>query len=236
MVTGVTAAASLMSAARMLMLEKGAITVENVVSPIKFLYNPASYNVKKSTQWTANGSSDGDNAERYTFKSVKSSTVTFTLFFDTYEYGSDVRYYTDQLFNLVKVDPKTKKTPTDKARPPLCKFHWGYDSGGNSEFWAFVSDVNVSYTLFLMSGTPVRAEAALTLTEVSAGNGGQNPTTQGTYGDKIHIVKPGETLSLISHMYYGSSTEWRVLADANSLTNPLDIWPGQYLEIVPLEY
>ena len=76
----------------------------------------------------------------------------------------------------------------------------------------------------------------MTLTEVSTGNAGQNPTTQGTYGDKVHIVKPGETLSLISHMYYDSSTEWRVLADANRLNNPLDIRPGQYLEIVPLEY
>ena len=236
MVTGVTAAASLMSAARMLMLEKGEITVENAILPIKFSYNPASYSVKKETEWTANGSSDGDDAERYTFKSVKSSTVTFTLFFDTYEYGTDVRYYTDQLFNLVKVDPKTKKTPTDKARPPLCKFHWGKDPGGNSEFLSFVTQVKVTYSLFLMDGTPVRAEADMTLTEVSTENVGQNPTTQGTYGDKVHIVKPGETLSLISHMYYGSSTEWRVLADANSLTNPLDISPGQYLEIVPLEY
>ena len=177
MVTGVTAAASLMSAARLLMLEKGEITVENAPIPIKFSYNPASYSVKKETEWTANGSSDGDDAERHTFKSVNSSEVTFTLFFDTYEYGTDVRYYTDQLFNLVKVDPKTKKTPTDKARPPLCKFHWGFDSGGNSEFWAYVKSVDVSYSLFLMSGTPVRAESTLTLIEVSAGNGGQNPTT-----------------------------------------------------------
>lgn len=224
MVTGYTAASGFILA-----LEKGEIVVVGGET-IAFLYNPSTYSVTKSAEWADAGSSEGENAGRHTFKSVKSSEINFTLFFDTYEYGTDVRKHTDKLFKLVKIDP------SNKERPPLCKFHWGKDPGGNSEFLSFVTQVKVTYSLFLMDGTPVRAEADMTLTEVSTENVGQNPTTQGTYGDKVHIVKPGETLSLISHMYYGSSTEWRVLADANQLTNPLDIRPGQYLEIVPLEY
>jgi len=231
MVSGYTAAASLVSAARYLMLAKGEIVVDTTpVKTIPFLYNPSSYSVKKEAEWSEEGSSEGEDAGRHTFKYVKSSEINFNLFFDTYEYGTDVREYTDKLFELVKIDSKNKE------RPPLCRFHWGKDPGGNSEFQAFVKVVEVTYSLFLMDGTPVRAEAEMTLIEVSTGKAGQNPTTQGTYGDKVHIVKPGETLSLISHMHYGSSTEWRILADANRLTNPLDIRPGQYLEIVPLEY
>ena len=229
MVSAYTAAAGLVSAARMLALAKGEIIVDGGET-IPFLYNPSSYSVTKSAHWSEEGSSEGENAGRHTFKNVKSSVIKFNLFFDTYEYGTDVRKHTDKLFKLVKIDPN------NKDRPPLCRFHWGKDPGGNSEFQSFVDEVTVTYSLFLMDGTPVRAEAVMTLKEVSKGNVGQNPTTQGTYGDKVHIVKPGETLSLISHMYYGSSTEWRILADANRLTNPLDIRPGQYLEIVPLEY
>jgi len=235
MVTSVTARSGLASAARMLMLEKGEILIEGGES-LEFLFNPSSYQVTKSTSWGANDGSEGDDAQRFTFRTVNSSEITFSLFFDTYEYGTDVREYTNKLFSLVKVDPGTKTTPSDKARPPFCRFHWGYDSAQNSDFLAYVEKVDVTYSLFLMDGTPVRAEATLTLKEVPDVNGGQNPTTQGTYGNKVHIVKPGESISLISHMYYGSSTKWRVLADANRLMNPLDIQPGQYLEIVPLEY
>jgi nucleoid-associated protein YgaU len=228
MVTRYSAGAGLITAARTLALQKGEILVTGGET-IPFLYNPSAYSVTKSAKWSSEGSSEGEDAGRHTFKSVESSEVEFTLFFDTYEYKSDVRRHTDKLFKLVKIDP-------NKKRPPLCRFHWGKDPGGNSEFEAFVENVKVTYSLFLMDGTPVRAEATINLKEVSTGKVGQNPTTQGTYGDKVHIVKPGETLSLIAHMYYGSSTEWRILADANRLTNPLDIRPGQYLEIVPLEY
>jgi nucleoid-associated protein YgaU len=64
----------------------------------------------------------------------------------------------------------------------------------------------------------------------------QNPTSQGTYGNKVHVVKPGETMALIANMEYGDSKIWRVIADANGLDNPKDLRPGTVLEIVPLEF
>lgn len=218
-------------------LQKGEIIVERPNKPAKslpFLFNPASYKVSKGAEWSANEGADGDNAQRWTFKSIESAKLDVTLFFDTYESGKDVRDYTNLLFDLVKVDPSTK-TATQKARPPFCRFQWGLDSKRNTSFKAFVTNVDVTFSLFLMNGTPVRAEAGLALQEVLDNNVGQNPTTQGTYGNQVHLVKPGESLSLIAYMYYGSSNEWRTLADANRLIDPLSLKPGQALEIVPIE-
>jgi nucleoid-associated protein YgaU len=98
-----------------------------------------------------------------------------------------------------------------------------------------ITDFSIQYTLFLPNGTPVRARVSLTLLECEdpEQRGSQNPTTQGTPGQKIHLVKPGDTIDRIAYEYYGDSRAWRHLADVNDLDDPLDLRPGQALAIQP---
>ena len=51
---------------------------------------------------------------------------------------------------------------------------------------------------------------------------------------KYHIVRKGETLSDISHEYYGSETKWRKIFNANRnvVKNPNAVKPGTKL-IIP---
>jgi len=51
---------------------------------------------------------------------------------------------------------------------------------------------------------------------------------------RIHIVKRGETLSAISKQYYGTTTKWQKILDANRavLKNPNNLAPGTKL-IIP---
>ena len=44
-------------------------------------------------------------------------------------------------------------------------------------------------------------------------------------------MQPGETLDRIAAKYYGDSTRWRMLADANGIADPLALRPGALLSI-----
>ena len=69
---------------------------------------------------------------------------------------------------------------------------------------------------------------------------GQAVTTQRTTDTaaataKSYTVQKGDTLSGISKRFYGSVGEYRRIATANGLKNPNLIYPGQVLQIPPLE-
>jgi nucleoid-associated protein YgaU len=51
--------------------------------------------------------------------------------------------------------------------------------------------------------------------------------------EKIHIVQPGETLSSISSLYYGTPDNWQKIVQANSdvLRDSAQIRPGMRLKI-----
>lgn len=219
-------------------MQKGSIVIDSkkATKSVFFHYNPTEYTVKKSVTWDGKPAAKGENAQRATFQGVESTTLTLNnLLFDSYQEddtGVDVRRYTNELFKLVQVDPDL-----DPPRPPFCRFNWGSESGSikNTEFKAYVNEVSVQYILFLPDGTPCRAKASLTLTQVPDSNPGQNPTTEGTYGNKYHVVQPGDTLAYIAYQHYGQSGLWRLIADSNGISDPLKISVGDYLEIVPSE-
>jgi hypothetical protein len=47
----------------------------------------------------------------------------------------------------------------------------------------------------------------------------------------LQRVQPGVTLDRICAMYFGDSTRWRSIAQANSVADPLALRPGQLLSI-----
>jgi nucleoid-associated protein YgaU len=47
----------------------------------------------------------------------------------------------------------------------------------------------------------------------------------------VHRVQPGETLDRISAQYYGDATQWRRLAAANAVEDPLGLRPGTLLSV-----
>ena len=45
-----------------------------------------------------------------------------------------------------------------------------------------------------------------------------------------YVVQPGDTLAKIAKKLYGSQSQWRRLADTNSISNPNKIFPGDVLK------
>lgn len=190
--------------------------------PIPVLFNPTRYGLGASNQLAEIGI-PGLPAPILQYVRGASRSLTMQLFFDTYETGLDVSLYTDAVFGLLSIEPTTHA-------PPICTFRWG-----SLSFQGVLERAEGQFTLFLPSGTPVRATLDVTFREfVDLRTAIQASPTESADHATSHTVVRGETLSAIAAQTYGDPTQWRPIADANHLDNPRLISPGQVLAIPPL--
>jgi nucleoid-associated protein YgaU len=108
--------------------------------------------------------------------------------------------------------------------PPWVKFVWGQFK--TVSFYAYVSQISATYTLFDPDGTPLRANCSLTLNEVSGSTPGQNPTSGGRSANHVHRLVAGDSLELLAFREYGDATAWRLIAEANGIDDPVRLRPG----------
>jgi hypothetical protein len=205
---------------------------------IECQFNPATLTITKSVAWNAvfpseDGSEDTQadlNSPEMVFAGGHPAEFDLDLVFDTTTLNNqDVRGFTNQLLQLTLMgsgDP----SHIDED-PPDVQFIWG-------EFVLFeavIKRVQISYTLFLPSGIPVRARANVHFIQAydaDSSADAQNPTSR-TDPRKTHRVQQGDRLDFLAYQEYGRADLWREIAQANNLNDPLDINPGQILIIPP---
>lgn len=98
--------------------------------------------------------------------------------------------------------------------------------GGLTGFVAYVSQVQVTYTLFTPGGNPVRATAQVQLEELTPEFPGQNPTSGSDRARTTHRLVEGDTLPGLAFREYGDAGRWRDIAAVNGIDDPLRIRPG----------
>jgi hypothetical protein len=194
------------------------------------LFNPAQLQISRSNTW-AGEARPGRGVPRLRYTGAQSGVMSVELFFDTTADGTDVTQYTGKIVGLMDVDPQLAGSDeaTHNVRPPYVTFHWG----DLHSFKAVVTHLDLAFTYFSTTGTPLRATVALTLRqyEPDAAFGPQNPTSGTPRPQRVHRVQSGETLDRIAARYYGDSTRWRRLASANGIADPLALRPGSLLTI-----
>jgi nucleoid-associated protein YgaU len=97
-----------------------------------------------------------------------------------------------------------------------------------------ITSVGQRFTLFLPdNGTPVRAVLDITFSQTKdeQQQPKQNPTSGGSGGERVWIVRAGDTLPWIAFSEYNNPTEWRRIADANRLYHVRRLTPGTMLLI-----
>jgi len=198
------------------------------------LFNPAELKISRKNEWTG-APLAGRGVTRLRYSGANSGVLKVDLFFDTTDTGADVSAHTGKIVDLMEVDPNLPGSDESKhsMRPPYVTFHWG----DLHSFKAVIAQLELTFTYFSSTGTPLRAMMRLVLRqyEESQAFGKQNPTSGTPRPHRVHRVLAGETLDRISAQYYGDSTRWRMLATANAIADPLALRPGSMLTIPRLD-
>jgi hypothetical protein len=197
-------------------LEKAVIEPEGDAA-IPVLFNPGEYRLSKSNE-IAEVDTPGLAAPILQYVNGKARTLTMELFFDTFEAQTSVRDHTDRIYALLEIKKETHV-------PPLCTFRWGRFS-----FKGVLESVGGRFTLFLPDGTPARATLDVSFKEaVDINKAVRQTPTESVDRRKTRIAKRGDTLNSIAAAEYGDPGQWRPIARANRITNPLALRPGQRL-------
>jgi Contractile injection system tube protein/LysM domain len=211
-------------------LQKAYLEVETGAR-IECMFNPARFSFSQSNRWESD-QIPGKATPSMRYAGGEGGSFSLSLVFDTTSDGKAVSTFTNKLLKLMDVDtslPGFDETRSN-GRPPWVKFHWGTSL---HSFKAVVKSIEVGFTYFSSEGLPLRANVEMSLEqyEPDANWGPQNPTSGTPNPNRIHQVQVGDTLDRISGRYYGDPTQWRAIAVANSLDDPLDLRPGRLLAI-----
>jgi nucleoid-associated protein YgaU len=211
--------------------------------PVQF--NPTELTLNKQVQM-AEIAIPGLDMPVLQFVRGQTETLSVDLFFDSTDGGMDadaqsVTEKTDAFYQLIKIDRKTHA-------PPVCRFVWGGSDFPGSHFdqqWAtqnrkngfqcIVEGVRQRFTLFSSEGVPLRATLSLSLREYKTLKdqiekiGLESPDRT-----HAHVVQAGDTLARIASAAYDDATQWRAIAQANGITDPLRLEPGRVLRVPPI--
>ncbi len=184
------------------------------------LFNPTEYSLGKANQ-IAEAAIPGLGAPILQYVHGNTRTLDMDLFFDTYEEGTDVTEETDNVYDLLLIDP-------DTHAPPICDLAWG-----SFTFRGVLDHVSGKFTLFLADGKPVRATLSVTFKEfIDVDALVRVQPTQSADHRKTRVVKSGDRIDNIASDEYGNPDEWRPIAEANNLDDPEHLQPGHVL-IIP---
>jgi len=184
------------------------------------LFNPTQYSVDKGNT-IAQAAIPGLEAPILQYVHGNMRTLSMELFFDSYEEEYDITEDTDQIYDLLYLDPSTHA-------PPICDLTWG-----TFQFRGVLDHVSGKFTLFLADGTPVRATLTVVFNEfIDVDVLVQEQPTESADHRKTRLVKSGDRIDNIAAEEYGDPAKWRPIAEANDLDDPSQLDPG-YVLIIP---
>ena len=206
---------------------------------IQALFNPTEFTISKGNNWTFDPVK-GTSLPKGKFGGGKPREMQVTLLLDQTlpNGGKSVKEITGSLFKMMEV-PSGSGGGGANAVPPLVTFQWGE----MIPFKAACTSLTVAFQLFKPNGTPIRADVKLALTQAesatsasaNSANKKTNPTTRSEGGLGVHVVRDGDSLQSIAHKTYGDPGRWRMVAEANSVDNPLHLRRGMPLNLPRLD-
>lgn len=188
--------------------------------PIPVMFNPPEYQLQKTNQFAEVGI-PGLGSSLLQFVRGSAQTLTMELFFDTTDQGIDVRLITELVLALTDID-------SEKHAPPSLLFVWG-----SLVFPCVLESVTQKFEHFNTRGMPLRARLTVTFKghDLLQDLLSKIPLLSADR-TKRRLFKVGETLQQIAAQEYDDPRQWRPIAEANNIDNPLEIAAGQSL-IIP---
>lgn len=217
--------------------QNAAIIVNGDTSkPIMAQFNPAEYRIIERTEYSEEERRK-ENAPSVQFKGKPLSTLNVKLYFDCDVIPSVASAVTGAINFLTGKDSGGISETINKLlaltiidgeghEPPSVEFIWG-----STDFIGYAESVAATYTMFDNKGKPLRAVVDLTL----RGNNGfvseKKSPLMSPDRTKARVMTEDSNIWNIARKEYGDVREWRRIADANGIMNPLDIPVGEVLRV-----
>ncbi len=191
-------------------------------------FNPQTLKVTFTNQ-NAGGDQPAGSSSQYVGSS--SSKLAVELLFDTTEAGTDVRKKTRDVAYFMAPALKTGQ----QRVPPYVRFQWG-----SFIFEGKVDSLDETVEYFSEEGMPLRATVSLSMTSdtglflignaSSANNAapGRAPATGAT--NPLKQAQPGDSLPKMAGRS-GLSANWKSIASANNIDDPLRLEPGVLIDL-----
>jgi hypothetical protein len=195
-------------------------------------FNPTEYTLNKDNQ-LAEVAIPGLDSPIIQFVRGQTEKLTVDLFFDSTEDGTadtakPVSDKTDRFYELVKIDP-------DTHAPPVLLFTWGgtaFPGEDRKGFKCVVAGIRQQFTFFSPSGVPLRAKLTVDLREYKTlGEQLRQLKLRSADHTEADVFSAGDTITGIAFRTYGDPTDWRRIAVANGVEDPLALAPGTILRI-----
>ncbi len=214
----------------------------NEIEEVECAFNPSQYTIKSSANYKEDHSL-GTDVSRMIFLSGAQREFSTTLFFDSegeigragdfmnvlHEYSEDDSI--EPVTDIMKKISSAVQVSGSDHKPPLVAFVWG-----NLNFKGVITSVTETFTMFDPFGKPIRGKMDLTIKEAQEeGLTKKSEPFESPDRTKYRTVVEGSSLWSMAYEEYGDCEKWRVIAKANGLLNPLQIYPGQVLKIPALQ-
>ena len=206
--------------------------------PVQF--NPSEYRISESTQFSEKTRRKKDEPV-VDFNGRPLAVLNVKLYFNCDEITSVTSLATGAVNALMggedsditkKINKITSLTIIDgeSHQPPGAVFVWG-----SLQFVGYVSNVSVTYTMFDNKGKPLRAVMDLTMKGMNGASSEKKSPFMSPDRTKARIMTEDTNIWNMAQKEYGSSREWRRIADANGIMNPLDISVGKVLRVPSID-
>jgi nucleoid-associated protein YgaU len=195
-------------------------------TPVVFQFNPKSLKVSHNAKMRGAAAGGGSGETLLVSNLTDLGLPTLSL--------QDLRFdgpaAVQSCAQLLEWSYAASQPSSKESSLPQLIFSWGeFQLRGTGQIPVTVSKVDITYQRFDPTGKPSRAQVALDLEPSSPASPKQNPTSGGLPGRTGHVLISGETLPGIARGAYGDPADWRRLAEANQVDDPLRVRPGSVL-------
>ncbi|GHE77130.1 CIS tube protein [Streptomyces griseoaurantiacus] len=200
---------------------------------LEFDFNPAEIQLGRRAQWKAAPAQAVRDGSLPEFLGPEPREMSMEVFLDESDEPDDDDVLKKARTLLSCCEVTSRSLAAKQPSPPWVVFQWGAFS--TARFTAYVSSVDVTYTLFGTTGVPIRATCRLSLHEIPNTTQGQNPTSGALTAQRVHRVVAGDSLQSLAWREYGDAAAWRAIAEANGIDDPSRLSNGAELVLPSAE-
>lgn len=207
--------------------------------PVQF--NPSEYKITEGTKFSEKTRRKKDEPV-VDFNGRPLATLSVRLYFDCDEITSvgglaagavsaitgsgsdkDITKTIDKISSLTVIDGESHQ-------PPGVVFAWG-----SLQFMGYAESVSTTYTMFDNKGKPLRAVVDLTIKGMNGASSEKKSPFMSPDRTKARTMTEDNNIWNMALKEYGDVREWRRIADANGIMNPLDIPIGSVLRVPSID-